>query len=79
MSGRRGRETKPEWVAERKSRAWEKESDPMKPPDVDTLEAAACATLKATIHIAQTVICDDIMLQCQELLRGYKECQTAHS
>lgn len=51
----------------------------MKPPDVNTLEAAACATLKATIHIAQTVICDDIMLQCQELLQGYKECQTAHS
>lgn len=48
---------------------WEEESDGMKPPDVNPLEAAACATLKATAHRAQTVICNDIMLQCWELLR----------
>ena len=46
---------------------WEEESDAMKPSDDIPLEAAACATLKAAIHGAQTVICDDIMLQCREL------------
>lgn len=67
MSGREKRESEGReegrrmggWV---KSRGWEEESDAMKPPDVNPLEAAVYTTLKAGNHSAQTVICDDIML-----------------
>lgn len=53
--GERAREGRKEgewmggWV---KSRGWEVESDAMKPPDVNPLEAAACTTLKARNHKA---------------------------
>lgn len=76
MSGRRRKGKERERESEHEN-GWEEASNAMKPPNVNPLEAAACTDSQG--YNPQTVICDDIMLQCQGSCHSDKACQAVNA